>query len=83
MSRIDPKNREESFAHQFSDDVKMLMVASFRGELEFKRALATLKAHVRAYESKQLRKACKKAEKEHEEREAWMSANFPPYQRKK
>ena len=60
MSKLEPKNREEAFCHQFADDVKLCLSMSqliqpgrkddinrFR---EFQAALDTLKTHIKSYE---------------------------------
>ncbi len=49
MSRLDPKNREEAYAHQFQDDAKVLKAASLIGEHEFRHALSTLETHIWSY----------------------------------
>lgn len=50
MSRLSPKNREEAFTYQFEDDVKVLLATSHNVE-SFKKSLATLKIHIKTYES--------------------------------
>lgn len=58
MSRLEPKNREEAFAHQFKDDVKLLFslsqlinrVDSYEERKPFYDALETLKIHIKTLE---------------------------------
>lgn len=48
MSRQLPKTREEAFAYQFEDDVKILYLMSSSKE-DFKKHLAVLQARIDAY----------------------------------
>lgn len=77
MSRLDPKNREEAFTHQFQDDVKMLKVASMSGEKEFEQVLQRIEANISAYRSKKLRNMCSIAEANSKKSNEYMKKHFP------
>src|SRR5688572_5481401 len=65
MERLNPKNREQAFAFQFEDDVKLLKsLSSVQGtdNTAFKQALITLKSHISVYEDPKLIKEKKKQE---------------------
>lgn len=69
MSRLDPLTREQAFAYQFEDDVKLLRSISLTSrdnKTAFEKQLAVLQAHIDAYNNKKLQKACKDAEANHE-----------------
>lgn len=66
MSRIDPKNREEAFAHQFEDDARLLMLASNQSKETFEDTIKMIEMHIKSYRSKKLINACTKAELKHE-----------------
>lgn len=55
-SRLDPRNREEAFAYQFEDDVRVLHACALAGETHFEKALQTIEIHISAYRNKNLRK---------------------------
>lgn len=50
MSKLNPKNKEEAYAHQFEDDVKFLLSASLLSKEDYKGALERLKTHIASYE---------------------------------
>jgi hypothetical protein len=78
MSRLNPKNREEAFAHQLQDDVKMLMPHALIGdEKSFKQVIVKIEAIIKAYHSKLLRNACAKTQQKTKERNAYMEKHFP------
>ena len=77
MSRLDPKNREEAFAYQFEDCVKLLRGVSPYGEKEFEKVLGTLEAHILAYRSTRLKNDCKKVEKRNKEIDEYMKKHHP------
>lgn len=54
MSRLDPKNREQAFAYQFEDDVRVLHNISLAEPDKFEKGLSTLEAHIAAYRNKRL-----------------------------
>ncbi len=65
MSKFSPKSREEAFAYQFEDDVKILhSMAATNSTESFKKHLAILQAHIDAYNSLSLQKTCKKTTNE-------------------
>ncbi len=52
MSRLDPKNREEAYAHQFEDSAKALKALAMAGSTTgFQQSLKTLSAYIKAYKS--------------------------------
>jgi GTPase involved in cell partitioning and DNA repair len=77
MSKLDPKTREQAFAYQFEDDVKMLHSMSLLSKDGFKKHLAILQAHIDAYNDASLQKSCKDAEIKHKAQVKYMSDNFP------
>lgn len=66
MSRQFPSSREEAFAFQFEDDVKIIKSMSVLSKEAFVKQLSVLQAHIRAYNNKNLQKQCAIAEKESE-----------------
>ena len=77
MSRIDPKNREEAFAHQFEDDVKILHSLALLNKESFKKHLAVVQAHIDAYNDKGLQESCDDAVHRHKVQQAYMKDNYP------
>lgn len=50
MSKENPKNREEAFAHQLKDDVEMLFkYASMPDSIAFKNGLKRIEMHIHSY----------------------------------
>jgi hypothetical protein len=65
MSKLLPNTREEAFAYQFEDDVKMLKSMSNLSKEGFKKYLALLQSHIDAYNNEDLQKSCAEAENKH------------------
>ena len=62
MSRLNPKNREEVFVHQFKDTVKLLHSASLLDDKKvFKKHISSLQTYINVYNSKELKKNHKKS----------------------
>lgn len=60
MSKLDPKSREEAYAHQLIDDAKVLLAMAHNGPKSFNSQIAVIEATIAAYRSKRLRKANEK-----------------------
>lgn len=73
MSKQLPKNREDAFAYQFEDDVKMLHSMALISKEGFRKHLAVLQAHIDAYNNLDLQKACEDAEIKHKIQKQYMS----------
>lgn len=58
MSRIDPVNREQAFAYQFEDDVKVLHSMAVLDREAFRKHLAVMQAHIDAYNNMELQEQC-------------------------
>ena len=66
MSKQLPDTREEAFAYQFEDDVKILhQMAAIKNKESFRRHLVILQAHIDAYNNLDLQKSCEEAEETH------------------
>jgi hypothetical protein len=72
MSKQLPNTREEAFAYQFEDDVKMLHSLAILNKEGFKKHLAILQAHIDAYNNVELQKDCEEAEIRHKKQKAHM-----------
>lgn len=78
MSRLEPKNRMEAYAHQLSDDVQMLFkCALIDNENGYDKCIDKMQGIIKAYYSPVLRKQVEKTKKENQEREAYMKKNYP------
>lgn len=69
MSRFDPKTREEAFAYQFEDDVKIIFSLGLLSKEAFKKHLSILQAHIDAYNNEDLQKACLDAEQKYKNKQ--------------
>jgi hypothetical protein len=76
MSRQLPNTREEAFAYQFEDDVKILHSLARLSKESFKKHLAVLQAHIDAYNDEGLQKSCEAAEIKHKIQREKMRENF-------
>lgn len=76
MSKQLPNTREEAFAYQFEDDVKMLKSVSLLDKRSFEKHLIILQAHIDAYNNKDLQKSCEEAERKQKSRKQYMIDNF-------
>lgn len=78
MSRLDPRNREEAFAHQLQDDAKVLMPHALLGnQKSFEKQIAHMEATIKAYRSKRLRNDVAKTEKKYKESMKFLRDKFP------
>jgi hypothetical protein len=76
MSKQLPKTREEAFAYQFEDDVKILHSMSIISREGFKKHLAILQAHIDAYNNLDLQNSCEEAERKHKIQKQYMLDNY-------
>lgn len=76
MTKQLPNTREEAFAYQFEDDVKILHSLARRDKESFKKHLAVLQAHIDAYNNEDLQKTCADAVERHETQKKYMMDNF-------
>jgi hypothetical protein len=76
MSKQLPNTREEAFAYQFEDDVKILHSMAVLNKEGFRKHLAVLQAHIDAYNNEELQKACDEAERKHQIRNQYMKDNY-------
>ena len=65
MSKLLPNTREEAFAYQFEDDIKILHSMALLSKESFKKHLVVLQAHIDAYNNQDLQKSCEEAERKH------------------
>jgi hypothetical protein len=72
MSKLLPNTREEAFAYQFQDDVKILYSMSLLNKEAFKKHLGILQAHIDAYNNIELQKNCEQAEIKHKIQKQYM-----------
>lgn len=76
MSKQLPNTREEAFAYQFEDDVKMLRSLSLLDKDAFKKYLVVLQAHIDAYNNIKLQKSCEEAELKYKAQKQYMLDNY-------
>jgi hypothetical protein len=76
MSKHLPKTREQAFAYQFEDDVKILHSMSLISKEGFKKHLAILQAHIDAYNNLDLQNSCEEAERKHKIQKQYMLDNY-------
>lgn len=78
MSKQLPSTREEAFAYQFEDDVKILHSMALSSKEGFKRYLAVLQAHIDAYNNSELQKSCEEAERKYKiQKQRMLDEGFP------
>lgn len=77
MSKYEPINREDAFAYQFEDDVKVLKQLALVNEDTFEKGLKTLEAHIAAYRNKTLKRTVTKTKNKHKAQQAYMAKNYP------
>ena len=77
MSKQLPDTREEAFAYQFEDDVKILhSMAAIKSKESFRKHLAVLQAHIDAYNNLDLQKSCQQAEVKHRIQKQYMQEHY-------
>lgn len=77
MSKHLPDTREEAFAFQFEDDVKILhQMAAIKNKESFRRHLVILQAHIDAYNNLDLQKSCEEAEVKDKIQKEYMRQHF-------
>jgi hypothetical protein len=77
MSKQFPDTREEAFAYQFEDDVKILhQMAAMKSKESFRKQVAILQAHIDSYNNLDLQKSCEQAEVKHKIQKEYMRQHF-------
>lgn len=84
MSKLDPRNREEAFAHQIGDDAKLLMPAALANNNKgFEQTLQRIEGMIQAYRSSSLRAKTKKAIAHTKSNNRWLEESRPEWIDKK
>ena len=76
MSRQLPNSREEAFAYQFEEDVKLLLPMGLLSKEGFKKQLGLLQARIDAYNNLDLQKSCEDAAKKYEANKKYMIEKY-------